>query len=739
MKLKTTLFSALALMSVSLTSNAQFGMNDTTNYSSFSLEELMNVEIVAVSKKAESSFDAPLASSIITKDEIINSGATTIEEVFRLVPGFIVREESNGNYDVHMRGNDNVPPGSFSFNTENSMSLVMVDGRKVFSNINGGTFWENIPVTITDIERIEIVRGASSALYGSNAVSGVVNIITKKSPTKRFAADGNLQAGTANTKVGDFGISSTSANSKLKTRLSANYEQRDRFSNDYYNFIQGKYTPYTQLNDYNSYDPSNPRYVKVGDSKFADNQLAKKRQAINAWASYEVNDKVNFSVYGGYQGALSQTVFMETTMTPLSFRESESYSYNAIANAYGFNVQVSGNTGFQDLYKGSGVKAKYDINTIDALVEYDYVVGDLTLRPGVSYQNSKFDDTPYIEEAEGDKGYVNKLVELTNFAYYLRGDYMATEKIRLIAALRMDSYNHPGDDYLSYQFIGTYKPNKANLIRASYSKANRGPVAIDFYANYSEGAPEYGVFAQYLGDVNLKLPTTNTLELGYRSQITKQLQLDFEGYYSLTNDFTAFRSSLDISQGYQHFVTKYENLDLSSEQMGGSASLLFAPSKKMQFRVFATIQQTTLKDLSKQFKPLGIPSSTGNLNPEYELVDQKHENTPDVFGGLTGNYKPIEKLNVFMGVNFYSKQTYVNAYENSTTHYALSNSMPGYMGSGIAEIPASVRVNAKVSYKVYKDNSVFVNGRNIFGSTNPEFGLADPTGALYLVGVTINL
>ena len=57
MKLKTTLFSALALMSVSLTSNAQFGMNDTTNYSSFSLEELMNVEIVAVSKKAESSFD----------------------------------------------------------------------------------------------------------------------------------------------------------------------------------------------------------------------------------------------------------------------------------------------------------------------------------------------------------------------------------------------------------------------------------------------------------------------------------------------------------------------------------------------------------------------------------------------------------------------------------------------------------------------------------------------------------
>ncbi|WP_289055486.1 TonB-dependent receptor plug domain-containing protein [Carboxylicivirga marina] len=202
------------LLSVSNLS-AQSMEGDTIDYFNMSLEDLMNMEIVAVSKKAESSFDAPLSSSIITKDEIINSGATTIEEAFRLVPGFIVREESNGNYDIHIRGNDNIPSGNFAFFTENSMSLIMVDGRKVFNNMNGGTFWETLPVSLTDVERIEVIRGASTALYGPNAVNGVVNIITKKAQDKSISVDGNLMVGSAATTIGDFAINNSFSENKL--------------------------------------------------------------------------------------------------------------------------------------------------------------------------------------------------------------------------------------------------------------------------------------------------------------------------------------------------------------------------------------------------------------------------------------------------------------------------------------------------------------------------------------------
>jgi len=127
-----------------------------------SLEELMNIEIVSASKKAESSFKSPLSSTVLTKDEIIASGATSIEEALRLVPGMLIREESNGNYDVHIRGNDNLPPGNFAFYSENSMSLVMIEGRPVYNYANGGTFWEALPISIVDVKRIEVVPGPST-------------------------------------------------------------------------------------------------------------------------------------------------------------------------------------------------------------------------------------------------------------------------------------------------------------------------------------------------------------------------------------------------------------------------------------------------------------------------------------------------------------------------------------------------------------------------------------------------
>ena len=159
-----------------------YGQDVDQDLFDLSLEELMNIEIVSASKKSESSFKSPLASTVLTKDEIMASGATTIEEALRLVPGLLVREETNGNFDVHIRGNDNLPPGNFTFYSENSMSLVMIDGRPVYNYINGGTFWESLPISLVDVERIEVVRGPSTALYGPNAVTGAINIITRDPP-----------------------------------------------------------------------------------------------------------------------------------------------------------------------------------------------------------------------------------------------------------------------------------------------------------------------------------------------------------------------------------------------------------------------------------------------------------------------------------------------------------------------------------------------------------------------------
>ncbi|MCU4176589.1 TonB-dependent receptor plug domain-containing protein [Carboxylicivirga sp. N1Y90] len=707
--------------------NAQ---TDSLDYFNMSLEDLMNLEIVAVSKKAESSFDAPLSSSIITKEELINSGATTIEEAFRLVPGFIVREETNGNYDIHIRGNDNIPPGNFTFFSENSMSLIMIDGRKVFNNLNGGTFWETLPISITDVERIEIIRGASTALYGPNAVNGMVNIITKKSPDKTIAVDGSIQGGSASTLIGDFAVNTSSNDNKLKARISANYEKRDRFTTDYYSWLQGEYLPSSQQIDYTSphngvSGPNHPTYQ--------DSVMAKDRLGVNASLNYELNEDIFFSIAGGLQNSKANTVFMESSVTPISVRESESYYFNALSNIYGLSIQVSGNFGTQDIAKANPIASEFDFGHLDFIAEYDYTLGDLTLRPGVSYQSIHYDDSPYVDKP--GSGFLNGDSDLSNFAYYLRGDYKATEKLRFIAALRMDHYNKPNDAYFTYQLIGTFKPTEKHLLRGSYSKANRGPVMIDFYANYTEGSIERQQIIQYQGKEDMLLPTSHVIELGYRGQLSPKLQVDIEAFYSATEDFPSFEPTVEAPSAekpYVHVIYQYDNISAKAVQMGTTASLLYAPNKQWNIRAFATVQKTELKDYDKKISPLIIDPANGLfINPQYQRVTEEHKQTPSYFGGVTANYRPIEKLNIFAGLNFISEQEYRH-------DYALYGELTG-MGSGATTVNAKALLNAKISYKFYKNNSVFVNARNLSGSSEREFGFADQTSALYLLGLNINL
>ena len=90
-------------------------------------------------------------------------------------------------------GIDGYPAYNYSY--INSTILVMIDNRPVFSSLQGGTYWQNLPVNITDIERIEIVHGPSSPLYGPNAVSGVINIITSNTNIEDIHTNTNIGIG----------------------------------------------------------------------------------------------------------------------------------------------------------------------------------------------------------------------------------------------------------------------------------------------------------------------------------------------------------------------------------------------------------------------------------------------------------------------------------------------------------------------------------------------------------------
>lgn len=113
--------------------------------------------------------DAPANMEIISTDDIRHSGATNIPDILRFVSGLDIREYGRGNYDVSVRG----------YNQPNAPRLlVLVNGRQVYSDDFGYVAWDSIPVQLDEIRQIEVIKGPNSALFGFNAVGGVINIIT---------------------------------------------------------------------------------------------------------------------------------------------------------------------------------------------------------------------------------------------------------------------------------------------------------------------------------------------------------------------------------------------------------------------------------------------------------------------------------------------------------------------------------------------------------------------------------
>lgn len=129
-----------------------------------------NMEIFSLSKRKENAFDAPSATYVLSSEDIRRSGATSIPEALRLVPGLQVARMNGNSWAITMRG----------FNRQFSNKLlVMIDGRTVYTTLFSGVAWDIHDYVIEDIDRIEVVKGPGGAIWGTNAVNGVINIITK--------------------------------------------------------------------------------------------------------------------------------------------------------------------------------------------------------------------------------------------------------------------------------------------------------------------------------------------------------------------------------------------------------------------------------------------------------------------------------------------------------------------------------------------------------------------------------
>ncbi len=141
------------------------------NYIDMSLEQLLDVQIVSAARRAQPLHESAAAVGVLTAEEIQASGLTTIPELLALIPAVDVRRVDRTRYIVGVRG----LAGMYSDRT-----LVLIDGRDALNPAWGAPDWLHLPVLIEDIERIEVLRGPGGGVWGANAFTGVINIITKK-------------------------------------------------------------------------------------------------------------------------------------------------------------------------------------------------------------------------------------------------------------------------------------------------------------------------------------------------------------------------------------------------------------------------------------------------------------------------------------------------------------------------------------------------------------------------------
>jgi iron complex outermembrane recepter protein len=729
MRMKTYLHKILFCLSIAISAIENvYSQTDTAKsrqYDVLSLKDLLDLKIVSVSKKTELLFDSPLSASVITSEDIRRTGCTSIMEALRLVPGMIVREQSNGNYDIYLRGMDNVPPNT-PFDGNSTTTLVMIDNRPIYNYLKGGTFWETLPVDLNDVEKIEVIRGPAAALYGPNAVSGVINIITRHTKKDGLYIVANSRQGSFKTFINNASIGYQLK--KWSIIASGNYQGRGRTQESYYEIFRNQWL-------------DNPPYFVsfLGDTLRdyigADPGMAMKKYAGNVFLRYDPSGEIKFTLSSGIQHSMVQRVSTENGATPLSTVVSDSKYADFRASIKNISAQVSFINGTQTpIYPGN----KYDFNTIDATIEYNYIRGNLSLKPGLSYRSAVYDDTKY-SKISGNEGIFNARGRIVTKTASLRGEYkLFDNKLRLVAGVAANKFNYPDTTYISYELAATYKVNKKHLFRAVYSQAPRSATIYDTYVNqrvidFQVGYQKYMMLAME-GNKNLKLLTATMLEFGYRGTIAPGLFIDAEVFDIRSKNYNslAYNPSYVKLNGNDTIIVSPlvpTNLPVTLHQQGITVSLTWQ-SAKLQLKPFVTVQRSRVKNYAPF---LNTPDASWPTldNPAQNNIysgmntEKAVESTPAVFGGANVNYMPAAKWNINLGTYYYSSQTY----------YHVSNIVFNDGVRGIDHIHAKLIVNTSISFEPIKGLHIFCSGKNILNDNSREFFKTDSAPFMLLGGI----
>jgi len=479
-----------------------------------SLEELLNVEVTTASQEKESLLETPAIVSVITAHQIKDWGVQNVYEALSFLPGIVINETYMGYSVVTFRG---VIPGLF-----NNKALFMINGHPSYERLFGSGHIEFIPMEI--IERIEVVRSPASSLYGTNAVSGVVNIITKQGV--EHSNEVTARAGSNDHYYSNFNLHDTHFTLSGSVQKDNGYDYGgtlDEFGNpvslDYQNDLANVF-----LDVYGKDWSVNAAYYKQEDGRFGFNPwnhlngtnenesfyLDLNKNFIiddgqfNVWLRYDYADKEydagEFPFPSGTTGTpvAGRTLSTKTTLFNTTQRYSTELQYKKkVSDNFSY---IIGATGEYD--ESTSLDFKYDI--------------DGSRNPFGGFQNSPHTKT---------------------YAGYGQIKYRFNEQWVGIAGLRGEENDIVGFSGIVPRLGLTYEPIKNTYIKALYSEAFRVPVFLEQYV--------YVPHFTY-GNIDLNREEVKTYELAVDSALNRTNQLQVSLYYLELRDEITRRPCINI-------------------------------------------------------------------------------------------------------------------------------------------------------------------------------------------------
>lgn len=703
-------------------------VNNSIVYADDNLQEFsLDTMVVTATRTMKDMQEVPSSISVVTAEDIENRNVTSVQEALQNLPGVYMNQAAQGGIQLRGFGSTDI--------------LVLVDGQQMNTSYDGAVNFNMIPVE--SIERIEVLRGAASSIYGGHAVGGVINITTKEA-----------RIGTNMDAVLSYGSNSTwkkslQVNSRVNDKWSFGLGYENRKSDGYEGYFKstkgkagkGEYTAnlptlsdgsyiYGSRGDKNWEHENYNGYVKYNfdDSKSLKYTYTKTdTEFAYGNANSYIKDKNGNPVYAGTVTTQNGDVIKIKTgyfygYKNISERDTHSLMYKDEDNKFiaSFNYVNNKKDGFTSAdvpddynsldWKGAGTYSFhpgkiYDINMEKAWEN----IGNHSIVLGASMKKEEMTQDRYeladwTNEDSVTNHYAQDHGEVKNMAIFIQDEYKISEPVTLYAGVRFDHYKKGNGN-----FWNTDKKSNTTSPSESYNEISP-KIAIDYKADdstnyyisygHSFNPPEmykiyrFSPFSNYwyLPNPELDPETSDTFEIGMKKELNDNTNIGITLYHVKTND--KIEGAYVLGEMYEgKKVKKYMNFD-SEKRDGIEFELQHKFSDKYKGYLNYAWQKGLIENGDNEERNYDIPRHLLHAGIEYNL----------------------DKWNALLDCQYVSERM---APDEASGEYGAED--------------AFFIVNLGVNYEIAKNTKLQLSVNNLF---DKEFYCSEATaGRTYTVGM----